>query len=289
MEYLKEEDLRNEIIKLQKVERLKTLLSLEEKSDEDLNEIQKLREEGISEHYKKTKFGEMCLLLIKKILTMPKFSGYTYKDDFYSNAIEKLMLYVIPNYDANKVSKISKQNVKVFAYCTQIIMNAILQVINERKIEQDLLKNYYYDYSDIENKHQEKGSRCPYAEDDKPIEYDVNAYAILYSDNEWYKVISSNKKEHFDCNLDQNKRYFLVNDVIIESDTLWDILKDIEPNKKVKLVYHHDYLLKTNEYNKIIAKNFKILDIIKFRNNYVPSFPKKEKKNIERELDIWES
>ncbi|QPX63001.1 putative sigma factor for late transcription [Campylobacter phage F336] len=289
MDYLKEEDLRDEIVKLQKVEKLKELLKIENKTDDDIQQIEKLREEGISEHYKKTKFGEMCLLLIKHILTMPKFSGYTYKDDFYSNATEKLMLYVIPNFDANKVSKISKEPVKAFAYCTQIIVNSILQVINERKAEQELLKNYYTDYTELELRLEQKEYTCCYKTDDENIEYDVEIYPIVVINDKLYIVEDINKKVETDLNLDTSKRYFIVNENIIQSNTLWDILKDIDNNKTVKMIYHHDYLLKTDEYNKITGKNFKTLDIMKFRNIYVPSFPKKEKKTVESELDIWEN
>ena len=40
------------------------------------------------------RFGEIILLMIRKILTKPQFSGYTYKDDFYSDAIFKILKYL---------------------------------------------------------------------------------------------------------------------------------------------------------------------------------------------------
>ena len=40
------------------------------------------------------RFGEIILLMIKNILRKPQFSGYTYKDDFYSDAIYKILAYL---------------------------------------------------------------------------------------------------------------------------------------------------------------------------------------------------
>jgi len=90
----------------------------------------------------KTRFGIILLLMIKNIATMPSYSGYTenWKTDFYSNAVEKVLLYV-HNFDENLLSKRSGKKSKAFAYVTQICTNAFLQILNERKDEINFLSD----------------------------------------------------------------------------------------------------------------------------------------------------
>ena len=40
------------------------------------------------------RFGVVILLMIKNILKKPQFSGYTYKDEFYSDAVYKILKYL---------------------------------------------------------------------------------------------------------------------------------------------------------------------------------------------------
>ena len=40
------------------------------------------------------RFGEIILLMIKNILKKPQFSGYTYRDDFYTDAVYKILKYL---------------------------------------------------------------------------------------------------------------------------------------------------------------------------------------------------
>jgi len=84
-------------------------------------------------------FGAIILLMIKKILTKPQFSGYTYKDDFYSDAIYKMLKY-LNNYDHTLISIRTNQPVNAFAYISQIIHNSILYIIKTKKKESDNLK-----------------------------------------------------------------------------------------------------------------------------------------------------
>ena len=83
-------------------------------------------------------FGKIVILTIKNILRKPQFNGYTYGDDFYSDASYKILKY-LKNFDHTKISTISGQEVKAFAYLTQIINNSIIFVINHhRKINDNI-------------------------------------------------------------------------------------------------------------------------------------------------------
>lgn len=90
----------------------------------------------------KEKFGVMLLLIIKNLATMPSFSGYSdnWKTDFFSNAIEKTLLY-LDNFDENLLSKRTGKKSNAFAYVTQISFNAFVNIINIRKKEEEFLKD----------------------------------------------------------------------------------------------------------------------------------------------------
>lgn len=85
------------------------------------------------------RFGEIILLMIKNILKKPQFSGYTYKDDFYSDAVYKILKY-LGNFNHKLISQRTGTPVNSFAYISQIIHNSILFIINSKKKENDNLK-----------------------------------------------------------------------------------------------------------------------------------------------------
>jgi len=87
------------------------------------------------------RFGVIVLLMIKNILRKPQFSGYTYKDDFYSDAIYKILKY-LNNFNHKLISKITNAPVNAFAYISQIMHNSILYIINTKKKETDRLRTY---------------------------------------------------------------------------------------------------------------------------------------------------
>lgn len=93
-------------------------------------------------------FGDILILIINKILKMPKFSGYTnnWKDDFFINSVEKVLQYIY-NFDDNIVSLKTGKPSTAFNYLTQIIMNAIIAVINKEKKNSDFLKKLIQDKS----------------------------------------------------------------------------------------------------------------------------------------------
>ena len=84
------------------------------------------------------RFGDIILLMIKNILRKPQFSGYTFRDDFYSDAVYKILKY-LHNFDHTKISDRSGQAVNAFAYISQYIHNSIIYVINTKKKDQDRL------------------------------------------------------------------------------------------------------------------------------------------------------
>lgn len=272
IQYLSEDELKNEIIKLQKVERLRQLI--QNNDEKDNPEIGKLISEGIDVNYKKTLFGEMCMLMIKKILTMPKFSGYTYKDDFTSNAIEKLMSYTIKNFDPDKQSKITKENVRAFAYCTQIIMNAILQVINERKKEQDTLKQYFVENTENIDKEVETKTEINYDEDTN-----INVIKHLYFVNDkWFISENINEKSEYITkhNLNTNNYYTMINDELRIFVTVFETLNYYKSLEQIKFIYPKHYLISIDELNNIQQLNLPVLNIVKFQEKYIPKFPKKQ-------------
>ena len=104
------------------------------------NEIERLENLTIEKQSKEL-MGHYVLLITKNLAKKSCFAGYTlnWKDEFFSRAIEHCFKYV-HNFDENKVSQRSGQKVKAFAYITQIIYTAFLDVISRRKKEQERLK-----------------------------------------------------------------------------------------------------------------------------------------------------
>lgn len=86
------------------------------------------------------RFGEIVLLMIRKILTKPNYSGYSWSDEFYSNACYRVFKY-IHNFDCDKKSDRTGNSVSAFSYITQIIMMSIIEVINKNnKVQKELEK-----------------------------------------------------------------------------------------------------------------------------------------------------
>lgn len=98
-----------------------------------------LSEETMVDAKSYERFGEIILLMVKNIIKKPNFSGYTYRDDFYSDAIYKILKY-LGNFDHKLISQATGQQVNSFAYISQIIHNSILFIINTKKKENDNLK-----------------------------------------------------------------------------------------------------------------------------------------------------
>jgi len=98
--------------------------------------IVQLSEETNIDKLSYERFGEVILLMIKHILTKPNFSRYTYKTEFYSDAIHKILKY-LHNFNHKLISERTNVEVNAFAYISQIIHNSIVYIIKQKKKEQD--------------------------------------------------------------------------------------------------------------------------------------------------------
>ena len=118
------------------------------------SEIISLSEQTCIDDNSRKKFGEIILLMIKNILKKPNFSGYTWQDDFYSDACYKVLKYA-HNFDHSKISSISNQSVNAFAYISQIIHNSIIFIINKKTSEvnsnDEIIKVYNKEYGIVDN------------------------------------------------------------------------------------------------------------------------------------------
>lgn len=134
---LSKESYRDSILERLKDEELRGLkrTSVEEELDYVDNLI-------LTPNHSKEHFGKMLMLIIRNLAVKPSFAGYTdnWKDEFFSNAIEKTLLYS-HNFDENLLSKRTGKMSKAFAYITQICFNAFIAIINERKKEEKLVKD----------------------------------------------------------------------------------------------------------------------------------------------------
>lgn len=85
------------------------------------------------------RLGEIFLDLVENYATKSSFSGYTYLEEMKSRAIFFLLRYSAKSFDPEK----SKN---AFAYCTQIVKNAFIQVITKEKKRATSKKAYIEDY-----------------------------------------------------------------------------------------------------------------------------------------------
>ena len=102
--------------------------------------IIKLSEQTRVDYDSYERFGEIILLMIQKILTRPNFSGYSYRHDFYSDAVYKVIKY-LHNFDHNLISARSGLPVNAFAYISQYIHNSVIYIIGKHKKENDGLSD----------------------------------------------------------------------------------------------------------------------------------------------------
>lgn len=93
------------------------------------------------------RFGEMVLLIIKNILKKPKFSGYSYRDEFYSDSTDKIFRY-LKNFNHKMISKITGQYVNAFSYLSQYVHNSVVHIIKTKNVEKDELESYVNMYNE---------------------------------------------------------------------------------------------------------------------------------------------
>jgi hypothetical protein len=85
------------------------------------------------------RLGEIFLDLVENYATKSSFSGYTFLEEMKSRAIFFLLKYSAKSFNPEK----SKN---AFAYCTQIVKNAFIQVIKKEKKRAEAKKEYIENY-----------------------------------------------------------------------------------------------------------------------------------------------
>jgi DNA-directed RNA polymerase specialized sigma24 family protein len=164
------------------------------------------------------RFGEIILLMIKKILTKPQFSGYTYKDDFYSDAVYKILKY-LDNFDHELISERTGLNVNAFAYISQIIHNSILFIINTKKKE---LENHK-----------------------KQVQMEVLNHNLQLSYDDWYAEPAKDKNPTIEI-IERVELHEIRGSLTEELLKLQD---EIDKCTRMEIVYPKTYLITFDEYN----------------------------------------
>ncbi len=160
------------------------------------------------------RFGAIILLMVKRILSKPNFSGYTYKDDIYSDSTYKILKY-LNNFNHKMISERTGTTVNAFAYISQIIHNSVLFIINTKKAEQVNIKKQL-----------------------QMAEVDHN-----------YNVIKIPEMK-----ISENDQVLVETTIELENITsLYKELKKIDTTKAMytKVIYPSDYQITFDEYDKI--------------------------------------
>lgn len=171
------------------------------------------------------RFGHIILLMIKNILKKPQFSGYTYKDDFYSDAIYKILKY-LHNFDHNKTSKITGQSVNAFAYISQIIHNSILYILNKKKKEQELL--------------------------DKQVDMEhLNHNLELKYKTYYNEVEQADYDKYAGSNIEISESITLKRIPLSLIEEIQNLQSEIDKVQKLEIIYPKDYRISFDEYNEL--------------------------------------
>lgn len=168
------------------------------------------------------RFGQIILLMIKNILKKPQFSGYTYRDDFYSDAVYKILKY-LGNFDHNLISERTGTPVNAFAYISQIIHNSILFIINTKKKENDRLK-HQVQMANLEHSLQ------------------LKCYELVQNPDQENTIDESN------LNIKTIDIDYIHNTLIEE---LEDLLNDSTNFDRVDILYPKEYRITFEEYNEL--------------------------------------
>ena len=91
-----------------------------------------------SDYTASERLGEIFMDLVENFATKKNFSSYSYLEEMKSRAIQFLLMY-------SKSFNPEKSN-NAFAYCTQIVKNAFIQVIKKEKKRQEGKKAYIEKY-----------------------------------------------------------------------------------------------------------------------------------------------
>lgn len=276
MNYIDEDELKSEIIKVQKQQKLKKLYNekaeLENlahyhynwekiKLTEIIQEIKEIEDNGGDVNYKLDHFGEMIMLMMKKIATKNNYSGYTWQDEFFSDATIKILKY-LHNFNPDMISKISGKKVKAFAYITQIIMNSFIFIINKHKKDKELI-NKLIPISEFANT--DRANLYLQNSREETIEEETVKYDIVLD-------FSDSLTDTFSYN---GKVY----------NNLLELLQD-NSLKSASICLNKSYVIQLEEYNSII--NLKLNPLNIWRKVPKNSFPQKKRTRFTME-EQWDS
>lgn len=186
------------------------------------------------------RFGEVILLMIQRILTRPNFSGYSYRHDFYSDAVYKIIKY-LHNFNHKLISKRSGQPVNAFAYISQYIHNSVIYIIGRHKKDNDSINDL------VRSKNTQKS---PYV---RSADIGTNGYynedLIESEDGETIDLIitiEDSLTEEIKGILQyiEDEQEELLNHVnsVFEEDDITEI-------DRYNIIYPNDYLISFDEYN----------------------------------------
>lgn len=171
------------------------------------------------------RFGVVILLMIKNILKKPQFSGYTYKDEFYSDAVYKILKY-LGNFNHLMISEITGTYVNAFAYISQYIHNSILFIINKKKKDTNDLRKYI------------------------SIEYVMNDPCQNNNDSsqDWYNADVKEPKPQMDLIIETIILKEIKTNLVHE---LKKLSTEIDRVHRLDVVYPCDYQISMEEYNEL--------------------------------------
>ena len=87
-------------------------------------------------------FAEMIIRMTEGVVSRPQFSGYSFKEEMKSLAIQHILLYT-NKFDPYRTSNITGARVNAFAYISQIIFNACIATINNFNRDQKKAKDNF--------------------------------------------------------------------------------------------------------------------------------------------------
>lgn len=166
------------------------------------------------------RFGEIVILMIRKILTKSNFAGYTWRDEFFSDACYRVFKY-IHNFNHNLKSDVTGQSVSCFSYITQIIHNSILAIINDKNKRAKEMENYAHTYNSEYGIFEESRNKSTFNEKEKEsIVYNLEKF-ILSDVND---IITKHKNDDINLIINYSNSYITSDDY----SSLRDVLRKIK-------------------------------------------------------------
>ena len=131
-------------------------------------------------------FGRDVMLIVERIITKSQFRGYSYHDEFKSDACYKVLKY-IDNFDYTKVSAITKQPVSAFSYISTIIHNSFINIINKETETNEFIQKQ------VLMQKAKLGMLDDFVNERNPIKPDLSLKSTIYIDDKSNLVDTCNE------------------------------------------------------------------------------------------------